>query len=145
MKRGVKKGYFYLMLQEEGKSLVSQIHRLVALTWIGPEPFPKSLVRHLDDNQKNNHFSNLSWGTDQNNVDDAVKNGRYFGRAIKSFEMLKAIYLASRIKKLWEVAEEFNVKVETVSDVKNKLRWKLLTDQIDQELEDACTDARKNV
>lgn len=54
------------------------VHRLVASAYI-PNPDNLPLVRHLDDNPKNNHYKNLAWGTQVDNMRDCVKHGRLVG------------------------------------------------------------------
>lgn len=61
--------HLYVVL--EGK--YHAIHRTVARAFIGESDLP--VVRHLDDNRENNHWSNLAWGTQHDNVMDAVRNG----------------------------------------------------------------------
>jgi hypothetical protein len=49
--------------------------RLILLAFVGPPPKGCYLARHLNDDRENNNLENLAWGTDQDNHDDAVKNG----------------------------------------------------------------------
>lgn len=49
------------------------ISRLVAKTFI-PNPNNLPIVRHIDDNPDNNHVSNLAWGTQKDNMQDAIRN-----------------------------------------------------------------------
>lgn len=58
----------------------SYIHRLVAETFI-PNPNKYPIVRHLDDDPTHNHVSNLKWGTQKDNVADAMQNGIHMGCA----------------------------------------------------------------
>lgn len=51
------------------------VHDLVLNHFVGPRPSPDHYSRHLDDNPKNNHISNLSWGTPSENSHDKVRNG----------------------------------------------------------------------
>lgn len=51
---------------------------LVLLTFIGPPKPQQRLSRHLDDDRNNNHVANLAWGTDGDNIADAIRNGRNF-------------------------------------------------------------------
>ena len=54
----------YKMVNIEGKS--SQVHRLVALTYIeNPNNYPQ--VNHIDENKDNNNVSNLEWCTNAYN------------------------------------------------------------------------------
>jgi hypothetical protein len=52
-----------------------QVGRLMLETFVGPPPDKDSKARHLDDNRENNTLSNLAWGTQQDNVHDALRNG----------------------------------------------------------------------
>lgn len=51
------------------------IHRVVARTFLGAPPPGKNIVRHLDGDPTNNAVSNLAWGDDEENYQDAVKHG----------------------------------------------------------------------
>lgn len=52
------------------------IHRMVAEAFIpNPNGFP--YVRHLDDDPSNNDVENLAWGTQQDNMRDAIRNERF--------------------------------------------------------------------
>lgn len=55
------------------------IHHLVALAFIGPRPEGRAgaRVRHLDCNPLNNHFSNLAYGTPEQDVADSIANGTH--------------------------------------------------------------------
>lgn len=54
----------------------THIHRLVALSFIGPAPSPNSVVRHLNGHPSDNRVENLRWGTAQENVDDMRRHFR---------------------------------------------------------------------
>jgi len=51
------------------------VHRLVAWTWISPQPEGMPWVNHEDGSKINNHYSNLKWGTIAYNIQHANKNG----------------------------------------------------------------------
>jgi hypothetical protein len=51
-------------------------HVLVLSAFVGP-PDSGHLGRHLDDDPENNALSNLSWGTQGDNMNDAVRNGKH--------------------------------------------------------------------
>ena len=51
------------------------IHRLVAEAYI-PNPNNLPVVMHKDDSPKNNHVSNLKWGTHKDNTWDSIIKGR---------------------------------------------------------------------
>lgn len=52
------------------------VHKLVAEHFLPPRPSPAHMVRHLDDDWRNNRAVNLAWGTAQDNTDDKIRNGR---------------------------------------------------------------------
>lgn len=52
------------------------VHKLVANAFISnPHNYP--IVRHKDDNRLNNHADNLKWGTQSDNIQDAIEHGRF--------------------------------------------------------------------
>ena len=71
----MKDGYMDLLLVcEDGKRRHFRIHRLVASTYLdNPNNYP--IVLHLDNNKINNHYSNLKWGTIQENTQQAYDDG----------------------------------------------------------------------
>jgi len=52
-----------------------QVHRLVAEAFLGPPPDGME-CRHLDGNPKNNHITNLAWGTRSENNRDRCRHGK---------------------------------------------------------------------
>lgn len=52
-----------------------KVHKLVALVFIGPQPFPKAQVAHLDGNGLNCHHTNLAWKTASQNQMDKHLHG----------------------------------------------------------------------
>ena len=51
------------------------LHRLVALTFIGPPPTPDAIVNHIDGKVENYKVANLEWMTQGQNVQHAWDNG----------------------------------------------------------------------
>lgn len=51
------------------------VHHLVLLAFVGPRPLGL-VALHADDDRLNNRASNLSWGTQKQNMADADRNGR---------------------------------------------------------------------
>lgn len=70
-------------LSREAKSATTSVSRMVAEAFI-PNPNGHPLVRHWDDNPRNNVVDNLVWGTYSENQYDRVRNGIYVNK-----EMLK--------------------------------------------------------
>ena len=53
------------------------LHRLIAEAFI-PNPDNLPFVRHLNDIPDDNRIENLAWGTNSDNMKDAIRNGRKF-------------------------------------------------------------------
>lgn len=70
-----RKKYTQSLLNDEGKYVYEYLHRLVAEAYI-PNPNNLPVVMHKDDSPKNNHVSNLKWGTHKDNTWDSIIKGR---------------------------------------------------------------------
>ena len=62
-------------LTKDGKSRSFLVPRLVLMAFVGPCPDGMECC-HADDDNKNNHLSNLRWDTRSANQYDRVRNGR---------------------------------------------------------------------
>jgi len=73
-------GYYSVGLYRSGKYHWRNVHRLVAMAWIGtPEGWENLDVAHNDGNSLNNCVSNLRWATRLENAHDRYKHGTAFG------------------------------------------------------------------
>lgn len=74
----VKRGkYWKVDLSRDSRQIKEwRVHVLVALAFLGPMPEDCRLVRHLDDDTDNNHFTNLAYGTHSDNLKDRYRNDR---------------------------------------------------------------------
>lgn len=98
-KRGDRLGHRCVMIRTPEGVKYPYIHRMVAEVFIdNPENHP--IVRHLNDCPDDNHYSNLAWGTQLENIHDSIRNGhahfltdeeREIG-LVKSRRPIKAIY-----------------------------------------------------
>lgn len=52
-------------------------HKAVCEAWHGPCPPDKNGVAHADGNPLNNHYSNLRWATQAENMADRMAHGNY--------------------------------------------------------------------
>ena len=75
-------GYQAVHLRLNGKRTKHLVHRLVVEAFLGPKPFEKAEIRHLNDVKTDNRIENLVWGTRSENIQDREKNviGYYFER-----------------------------------------------------------------
>jgi len=75
--KGNKK-YLYIDVNDDHRQHHVYIHRIVFETWVGSIPDNLSVL-HKDDNQFNNHWSNLCLGTQKENIEDCFNNGNRVG------------------------------------------------------------------
>lgn len=68
-------GYYRVALCKHSEKEYFFIHHLVAEYFIGPRPDGK-VVMHIDSNRMNNYVSNLRYGTQSENINQAVSEGR---------------------------------------------------------------------
>lgn len=68
-------GHLGVCLTQNGERYYRYIHRLVAEAFI-PNPNSYPVVRHMNDNPSFNEDTDLKWGTQKDNIHDAIINGR---------------------------------------------------------------------
>lgn len=104
-----------------------KIYRLMAATYLGPSPPDAKLVRHLDGNSRNNHVSNLVWGTHAENMEDLRKHREARTPLTKELQQEIAAYLLLKsgysvgVKE--QAAEKFNVAFSTVCRIWEKTKY----------------------
>jgi len=133
-----KQGYNrFFLLADNGRLKKIFVHRVVALAFIGPCPSEKHLALHWDDNPRNNHYSNIRWGTTKDNYKDAVRNGKSVlicgvdARGEKNAAARltnKKVLQARRLffsgkEKLTTLAQEAGVALSTMSKAINGKNW----------------------
>lgn len=69
-------GRFQLGLTRDGHGQTRRVHGLVLEAFVGPRPDGMEAC-HSDGNCRNNHVSNLRWGTHAENMEDRVRHGVY--------------------------------------------------------------------
>lgn len=70
-------GYRNFHVYLEGKRLPLLAHRLVCEAWHGPAPDGRRCAAHGDGDRLNNHFRNLRWASDAENMADRRAHGNY--------------------------------------------------------------------
>lgn len=68
--------YLKIVLSKNGKTKSIFIHRIVALCFI-ENPNEYNIVNHLDNNPKNNIYTNLEWTSYAGNMQHCIKQGRF--------------------------------------------------------------------
>lgn len=71
-----KRGSYTVMLPTASGQRQVKVHRMVAEAFI-PNPSGFPVVRHLNDDPTDNRVENLAWGTQSDNMRDAIRNGTH--------------------------------------------------------------------
>lgn len=82
MKGTISRGRTYHILRSTNKRVRIQASRLVAMAWI-PNPENKPFVCHKDNVPTNNHYKNLYWGTQKENMEQCIKDKWTDGLALE--------------------------------------------------------------
>ena len=127
---GIRKGYHYVVLRQDGRRGDRAVHRLLLRTF-HREPRSGEICRHLNDNPLDNRLENLAWGTEQDNSNDAKRNGLIRrGEGASRSKLTEADVLEMRRRALTEqaniIALDYDLHEAYVRSVINGRRWKYL-------------------
>ena len=124
-------GYYSVMLSHKGKQKLHQVHRLVAMAFLGVEP--NLQVNHKDCNKLNNNLLNLEWVTLADNIRHAFANGLISRQGRKGevhpFSKLteeQVLQIINLNGTHVDIARQYGVSRSTIADIKNKKRWRHL-------------------
>ncbi len=126
-------GYLKYGLSKHCRYWHVKAHRLVALAFLEPPPFPGAHVAHFDGNKRNNHVSNLRWATPKENEDDKRRHGRVRGappgeshpQAKLTEDLVKEMrHLAASGLRFKEIAGRLGVAPLTAYDAIFGITWK---------------------
>lgn len=127
-------GYKRYLLRRGGKSKKFYGHHLVAITYVGPRPSMLHQVRHLDGNRKNNHASNLRWGTVKENAADKVAHGnssrgeKNVKAKLTASDVVAIRKMVSETMSQTDIAKKFGVTHGAVNHIVNGHTWSWLKD-----------------
>lgn len=102
----------------------SMVHRLVALTFLGPCPQGQE-VRHIDGNPLNNRIDNLTYGTRTENIYDVMRIGKAW-RALTINDVQDIRQRIYRGEKGTEIARIYKVSQGCISAIKKGRTFKWL-------------------
>lgn len=90
--------YYTVSLYNKDGRNVRPLHHLVCEAFHGPRPEGFQAL-HKDDIKANNSAENLYWGTHQQNMDDAIRNG---GRAVAAAKWRGQVNVACQGTRMWK-------------------------------------------
>jgi hypothetical protein len=120
----IRLGYGRVALLKEGKPKYYDVHRLMALTFLGEPPFPKARVLHWDDNRQNNRLNNLRWGSHSENLEDARRNGKTLASPLRKLTPEQVREIRTRKLSLGKYAKKFGVNYTIVLLAQNYVTYK---------------------
>ena len=132
-----KDGYLEIMLSggSRNKRKYVRVHTVVAKHFIGEPPIDMTdpTVNHIDNNPKNNIYSNLEW-TERGTNSSIRKNkgaGEQNHEAVLTEDQVVAIcdMLINSDFTLQKIADVFKVSKSTINNIKRKKNWKYITEQ----------------
>ncbi len=135
-KRPSDKGHLRVSLYMNGNRKRILVHRLVAQMFI-PNPNNYPQVNHKDGNKHNNHYKNLEWGTQSDNMLHSVhvlKNPVPINHNVKGesnpaaklkYKQIEEIRRLGKEKKLTQaqIGKKFNISRIRVNLIINKKIW----------------------
>lgn len=123
--------YDSVSLCRDGRISSMNVHRAVALAFLG-DPAGADVVRHLDGNSRNNHVTNLAYGTYAENEADKARHGRrIIGSNVYGSKLTDAKVVELRNEFLsgvtfHEIAERYGLHESSAFDVIHGETWKHL-------------------
>lgn len=119
------------------------IHKIVAEAFVeNDRPKEYKIVRHLDDNPLHNHYTNLKWGTSQQNTLDAMRNGKivydenrrytrgelHAGALLTDRDVEQIVVLLNNSVPIREISEMFNVHDGIIRHIYIGNSWRHITE-----------------
>lgn len=109
-------GYIQVNLYKEGKKKYMRIHRLVAKYFV-PNPENKPIVNHIDGDKTNNHYTNLEWVDNSENVQHYYNSGG--NTNVKAVEVVYPCGITVVFPTVRETARQLNINRKTLSSILN--------------------------
>lgn len=124
-------GYLFVGLCRDGTVKPAKIHRIVAEAFLENKD-GKPAVNHIDNDNQNNHVSNLEWCTNKENMQHCSRSGRikiphHFGSEHPSSKLDEdAVRLIKKDENtpVSALAKKFGVTVQAIHAIKKGKTWR---------------------
>ena len=126
-------GYFSITLNQNGKKRCHNVHRLIALAFLGMPPSKDLDACHNDGNKLNNVPSNLRWDTRKKNTNDKYLHGTAWNtdrgtdhwKAKLNEELVRAMRVdRARGEKIPSIAAKYGIAKLTAYDAITGKTWR---------------------
>lgn len=111
------KGYLMVALNRGNEKLKIGVHRLVLWAFVGKQE--KGIdARHLDGNCKNNHLSNLAYGTRSENIEDSIKHLTMMNpKKLTRLDVIDICEMGRKKISAKIVSQKYNVNRNTITEI----------------------------
>jgi hypothetical protein len=111
------RGYVFVGFFQDKKKYTRMVHRLVGMAFL-PKVANKTQINHKDLNKFNNHYTNLEWSTQKENVHHAMKNNH------RSVELCPVVCIETGevFASHTEAAKKYHLQRSHVGEVVNGIR-----------------------
>ena len=114
-----KTNYYQIGLSKNGITKQHYIHRLVAKAFVQNDDIDnKTIINHKDENQKNNHYTNLEWCTQEYNINYGTRTQRQVKTVKERGSLCKKVYcleLDRAFPSIQSIADEFGYCRENIT------------------------------
>lgn len=128
------KGYPFVNLSKNNKSISRAIHRLVGETFIS-NPENKPQINHKNSIKTDNRIENLEWATNRENWDHGLKNGMFDKRNLRGENSGKAKLTWEQVNEIREnhhkmkygdkPHKKYNISRSQYDGILNNKMWKI--------------------
>ena len=113
--------YWCVTLRQDGLQRRKRVHVLVAMAFHGIKTHAALVARHLDDDRDNNHYSNIAWGTHEENMLDRDRNGNTArGPRLQALTDKDVIAIRRRCdagEKPGRVGKDYRMRAEVIANI----------------------------
>jgi len=118
------KGYLHVTI----KGVTRDVHKMVAIAFLGSHSGRQSQVNHKDGDKTNNAVSNLEVVTSKENIAHAERTGlrRSAGEGNSNSKLTQnqVMEIRSRKERSSVIAREFGVTLSLIVQIRNRRAWK---------------------
>jgi hypothetical protein len=125
----IGRGYLQVHIFISGKRKCFMVHRLVATHFID-NPENKPQINHIDGDKKNNHYKNLEWCTESENVKHAYSSGladnkgeKHPGCKLTEDQVKEIRFKREHGARVIDLMEEYGMSMSAIYQITKRTQW----------------------